>query len=328
MQDLYEPGSTFKVVTASAAIEEKVMPIDTLIDTNPGRIRIGSRVVDEAQHHNYGVLSFTDVIVKSSNVGAIKIGFKVGTERLSDYVQRFGFGRPVSPDFPGESPGIVWSRDKWTDSALASVSMGYQVGVTPLQMVAAVSSVANGGEYVEPRVVRAVYRDDRRYRRASRRSLRRTISADTAATLTGDHGSGRRARHRRRCAQIPGYTIAGKTGTAAKLVNGHYSTPTQRVVCRLPAVARSGGRDHRRHRFAARPERPSGGAVSAPIFKRIAEATLRYLGVPPTINPAPPVLVARHDDRTPCDRERRRRNRRSSASSPTRRRARCPTCAA
>ena len=226
MQDLYEPGSTFKVVTASAAIEEKVMPIATMIDTNPGVIHIAgrSRPVTEYQHHNYQVLSFTDVIVRSSNVGAIKIGLRVGTERLSRFVSRFGFGRPVSPDFPGESPGIVWNADKWTESALASVSMGYQVGVTPLQMVAAVSSVANGGELVEPRVIRAVYRDNRRYA-VTPKILRRTISADTAATLTtimegvvaDAHGTANAAR-------IPGYTIAGKTGTAAKLVNGHYST--------------------------------------------------------------------------------------------------------
>src|SRR5204862_1152464 len=106
---------------------------------------------------------FTDVLVKSSNVGAIKIGLRVGAERLSEYVRRYGFGRPVSPDFPGENPGIVWDRDKWTESALMSVSMGYQVGVTPLQMASAVSAVANGGLLVEPRVVRGVYRDNRRY---------------------------------------------------------------------------------------------------------------------------------------------------------------------
>src|SRR2546425_12662945 len=115
------------------------MPVDAMIDTSPGQIRIGSRVVSEAQKHNYGTISLTDVIVRSSNVGAIKIGFKLGPDRLSDYVQKFGFGRPISPDFPSESPGIVWERTKWTDSALASVSMGYQVGVTPLQMAAAVS---------------------------------------------------------------------------------------------------------------------------------------------------------------------------------------------
>ena len=106
--------------------------------------------------HRYGVLSFTDVIVKSSNVGAIKVGLRVGAERLGLYVRRFGFGRPTSPDFPGESPGIVWDPSKLNDSALASVSMGYQVGVTPLQMAAAASAVANGGTLYEPRVVRAV----------------------------------------------------------------------------------------------------------------------------------------------------------------------------
>src|SRR4029078_5681076 len=125
----------------------------------PGR----TKAVTEASHHNYGVLSLTDVIVKSSNIGAIKIGLRVGTERLSKYVSLYGFGRPASPDFPGESPGIVWNPDKWTDSAPMSVSMGYQVGVTPLQMIAAVSSIANGGAFVEPRVVRALYHDNRRY---------------------------------------------------------------------------------------------------------------------------------------------------------------------
>jgi cell division protein FtsI (penicillin-binding protein 3) len=296
VQDLYEPGSTFKVVTASAAIEEKVLPIDALIDTNPGSIKIdGSRVVTEASHHNYGLLSFGDVIVRSSNVGAIKIGFKIGTERLSDYVQRFGFGHQVSPDFPAENAGIVWERTKWTNSALASVSMGYQVGVTPLQMAAAISSVANGGQYVEPRVVRAAYSDNRRYE-VKPKVLRRTISADTAASLTGimegvvDRGTAKGF------AEIPGYTVAGKTGTANTLVNGHYSNSTYAsfvgfVPSRDPKITVLV--------MLNSPKGPAGhfgGPVSGPIFKRIAEATLRYLGVAPTIDPAPPVLVARHDD--------------------------------
>jgi len=293
VQDLYEPGSTFKIVTASAAIEEKVMPIDAWIDTSPGIIRIGNRVVDEYQHHNYQTLSFTDVIVRSSNVGAIKIGFRVGTERLSRYVDRYGFGRPVSPDFPSESPGIVWSADKWTDSALASVSMGYQIGVTPLQMIAAVSSVANNGEYLEPRAVRAVYRDGRRYA-VHPKLVRRTIEPNTAATLISIMEEVVK-RGTAKLADIPGYTVAGKTGTASKLINGHYAATENNVSfvgfvpSRDPAVAiivvidapHAGGN--------------SGGVVSAPIFKRIAEAALRYLGVPPTINPAPPVLVARRD---------------------------------
>jgi cell division protein FtsI (penicillin-binding protein 3) len=291
VQDLYEPGSTFKIVTASAAVEEKVMPIDTMIDTNPGFIRIGNSRVDEYQGHNYHVLSFTDVIVKSSNVGAIKVGLKVGTERLSRYVALFGFGQRISPDFPGENSGIVWKPEQWTERALASVSMGYQVAVTPLQVVAAFSAVANGGEYVEPRVVRGVYRDGRRYT-VKPKVLRRTISKDTAAAVTTimedvvERGTAT-------LAKIPGFMVAGKTGTASKLVGGRYSDSENNVSfagflpSRNPAVAiivvldapHAGGR--------------VGGAVAAPIFKRIAEATLRYLGVPPTISPAPPVLVAR-----------------------------------
>jgi cell division protein FtsI (penicillin-binding protein 3) len=293
VQDLYEPGSTFKVVTASAAIEEKVMPIDTLIDTNPGQIRVDrSRIVRDVRNH--GVLSFEDVIVESSNVGAIKIGFKVGTDRLSQYVQRFGFGRSVSRDFPGENSGIVWRPDRWTDSALASVSMGYQVGVTPLQMAAAVSSVANGGEYVEPRVIRAIYRDNRRYE-IHPNVIRRTITADTAAVLTSIM-EGVVERGTARPAQIPGFTIAGKTGTAAKLVNGAYSKseyngsfvgflPSRSPLVTILVVLDS---PHGPHGYY-------GGNVSAPIFKRIAEATLQYFGVGPTLNPAPPVLVAHRD---------------------------------
>jgi len=295
VQDLYEPGSTFKIVTVSAALEERVMKPDSIIDTNPGSIRLGSRVVTEARHHNYGVLSLSDVIVRSSNVGAIKIGFRVGTERLGRFVQRFGFGRPTSSDFPGESSGIVWDPAKWTDSALMSVSMGYQVGVTPLQMAAAFSSVANGGELMEPRVIRAVYRDNRRLP-VRPKVVRRAIAQDTAAALVGimegvvenDHGTARAAR-------IPGYSIAGKTGTANKLVNGHYSNDTFAsfagfLPSRNPAltivVVLDSPRGANGH---------FGGGVSAPIFKRIAEASLRYLGVPPDVNPAPPVLVAKHD---------------------------------
>jgi cell division protein FtsI (penicillin-binding protein 3) len=301
VQDLYEPGSTFKVVTASAAIEESVMPITTMIDTNPGVIYIAgrSRPVTEYAHHNYKLLSFTDVIVRSSNVGAIKIGLRVGTERLSRFVSRFGFGSPVSPDFPGESPGIVWNASQWTESALASVSMGYQVGVTPLQMVAAISSVANGGEFVEPRVIRAVYRDNRRYA-VEPKVLRRTINGDTAAALTtimegvvaDEHGTANAAR-------IPGYTIAGKTGTAAKLVNGRYSTSDYNasfvgfIPSRNPAVAIIVVID------SPHAGPTTGGLVSAPVFKRIAERTLQYLGVPPNVDPEPPVLMARQDAGAP-----------------------------
>jgi cell division protein FtsI (penicillin-binding protein 3) len=292
VQDLYEPGSTFKVVTASAAIEEKVVTPHELIDVSAGQIRFGRRIIDD--DHRYGVLSFTEVIVKSSNVGAIKVGLKLGPQRLGVYVNRFGFGRPSSPDFPGESPGIVWDPSKLDDSALASVSMGYQVGVTPLQMVAAVSSIANGGTLFEPRVVRATLRDGVRAVNPPK-AVRRTVTPHTAAVLTQmmegvvADGTGKLAR-------VPGFTVAGKTGTATKLVNGRYSHSDINgsfvgfVPSRAPALAIVVVMD------SAQTNRGYGGQVAAPVFRRIAEASLRYLGVAPTVNPAPPVIVARRED--------------------------------
>ncbi len=293
VQDIYEPGSTFKLVTASAALEEKVMSPTDLIETGGGTIAIGPRIIKEAQGHAYGTLSFTDVIVKSSNIGAIKIGFRLGAERLGRYVERFGFGTRLSPDFPGENAGIVWRPSQWTDGALASVSMGYQIGVTPLQMAAAASAVANGGELVQPRVVRAMI-DGNRRSVVPRKVIRRVTSAETAAELTSimeavvERGTGKNAR-------LPDFTVAGKTGTANKVKDGQYLKKDFNVSfvgfvpSRQPALTILVLIDTPRG-----PNRPFGGTVSAPIFRRIADASLRYLAVAPTINPMPPVLVARH----------------------------------
>ena len=291
IQDLYEPGSTFKIVTASAALEHGIITSKTPVDTTPGYITFGSRIIHDT--HHYGLLSFTDVIVKSSNVGAIKVGQKLGPQLLGEYVNRFGFGQALAPDFRGETPGIVWSPDRLDPSALASVSMGYQVGVTPLQMTTAVSAVANGGHLVQPHVVRAFIKDTKRLD-VPRKVLHEAITAETAATLTTimeqvvERGTAR-------AAQISGYTVAGKTGTAAKLVNGRYQKsdynasfvgfiPSRKPRLTILVVIDSPhGNGY------------TGGAVSAPVFKRIAEASLTYLGIGPTINAPPPVLVARHD---------------------------------
>ena len=290
VQDLYEPGSTFKLVTASAAIEERVIAPHDVIDVSAGQIRFGNRVIDDMRH--YDQLTFADVLVKSSNVGAIKVGLKLGAERLGLYIRRFGFGRPSAPDFPGESPGIVWEPSKLNDSALASVSMGYQVGVTPLQMAAAASVIANGGTLYEPHVVRAVVKGPTRTI-VRPKVVRRAILPETAATLTAImeqvvlDGTAKGA-------QLVSHTVAGKTGTADKLVNGRYSPYQQNVSfvgfvpSRNPVMTvivmidspRVGG--------------DTGGEIAAPIFKRIADASLRRLGVAPTINPAPPVIVARN----------------------------------
>lgn len=293
IQDLFEPGSTFKIVTASAALEEHVVSPQDPIDVSDGFIRFGSHQVDD--EHRYGVLPFTDVIVKSSNVGAIKVGLALGPERLGRYVRRFGFGQALSRDFPGESRGIVWNPAGLNEHALASMSMGYQIGVTPLQMAAAASAIANGGELVEPRVVRTFARGGARVE-VARRVIRRVIGAETAAELTSimeqvvERGTARAAR-------IDGYTIAGKTGTAAKLVGGRYSTSEYNasfvgfIPSRRPAVTILVVID------SPRGSRHYGGLFAAPVFKRVAEHTLRHLGVGPTINAPPPVLVVRRDPR-------------------------------
>ncbi len=236
VQGVYEPGSTFKIVTGSAALEEKVMGPTDLIDTGNGTITIGSRrPITEAQGHRYGTLSFEDVIIKSSNVGAVKIGLRLGGERLGRYVERFGFGTKLSPDFRnGESRGWVPRSSNWSDSTLASVAMGYEVNVTPLQMAAAASAVATGGELVQPRVVRAVIDGDRR-RPVPRKVIGRATSPETAAEMTSIM-EGVVERGTARLAKLPDFTVAGKTGTANKSENGHYlksdSTRRSSASCR------------------------------------------------------------------------------------------------
>lgn len=297
IQEIYEPGSTFKLVTASAAIEEGVLAASDPIDCAPGHIVIGGwrRVSDV---HTYGSLSFEDVIVKSSNVGAIKAGWRIGAERLGEYVDRFGFGQALAADFNGQSRGIVWKASQLDDSAIASVSMGYQIGVTPMQMVTAANSIASGGKLYEPHLVRATIRDGVRHPVAPK-VLRQTISPATANVLTTIM-EGVVERGTAKGAALSGYRVAGKTGTAAKLVNGRYSktdyngsfvgfVPSRRPALTVLVVIDSG-----------RTGQGYGGAVAAPVFKRIAEASLRHLGIPRSIDPIAPVLAVPAADVAPA----------------------------
>jgi cell division protein FtsI (penicillin-binding protein 3) len=287
VQDLYEPGSTFKIVTAGAAFDTGAITPGTQVDARGGVIRFGTRTIHDT--HDYGVLSFEDAIVKSSNVGAIKVALQLGPQTVGSYVRRFGFGRPSSPDFRGQSSGIVWDPAKLDESALASVAMGYQVGVTALQMAAAVASIANGGDLIAPRAIRAVIRDGVRTP-VPRRVIGRTVSAATAGRLTAimesvvTSGTGT-------AAQVPGYTVAGKTGTASKIVNGSYSrsqynvsfvgfVPSRKPVLAIVVVVDS-------------PQAVSafGGIVAAPIFQRISASAMRHLGVSPSVDAPAPVIV-------------------------------------
>ena len=288
IQDIYEPGSTFKLVTASAALEEGVAVRDDLFDVSAGFIRVGnSRVPDMSVHRE--PLSFDEVISKSSNVGAIMVGLRLGPERMSRYIRRFGFGQALARDLPGQGRGIVNPPSALeSERELASVSMGYAVSVTPLQMAAAANAVANGGELVEPRLVRAVIRNGIRAE-TPHRTIRRAISRETSAELTSimelvvEKGTAK-------AAQVPGYRVAGKTGTSEKIVKGRYSD-TDHIASFVGFVP------------ARRPEmtilvmidtprggRYTGGAVAAPVFRRIAEAGLRHLAIPSTTDPVPPLF--------------------------------------
>jgi cell division protein FtsI (penicillin-binding protein 3) len=288
VQEVYEPGSTFKIVTAAAAIEEGVLSPSDLVDCSPGFLRLPGRTVREVKGHNYGVLTFEDVIVKSSNVGSIKAGLQVGAERMARFARRLGFGQTLAPDFSGESPGVVHPLARLNDNDLASMSMGYSVSVTPVQMAAAVSAVANGGLLYQPHVVRATITDGVRTPVAPR-LLRRAIRPQTANALTTimeavvERGTAK-------AAALAHYRVAGKTGTAEKIVDGRYSdtdhnasfvgfVPSRRPAFTILVVIDT----PRTGRY--------GGGVAGPVFKRIAEALLQQAGVPPSIDPAPTVIV-------------------------------------
>jgi cell division protein FtsI (penicillin-binding protein 3) len=220
VSSLYEPGSVFKIVTLSAAIDQGITRPEEMIDCQNGAIYIaGHRIRD---HKAYGMLSVAQVLANSSDVGAIKVGLRLGAPKFYDYIRAFGFGQPTGVDLPGESKGKLRRLENWTPVSVGSISMGQEVGVTPLQMINAVSAIANGGEIVHPHVVRAL-RHGMQLVEPQEPEPRRVIQATTAATMRRMmegvvlNGTGKLAR-------LDGYTAAGKTGTAQKfdVSTGHY----------------------------------------------------------------------------------------------------------
>lgn len=277
---MIEPGSTFKIVTAAAAIEEGVAQPSDLFDCELGGINIGSRRIRD--HKPFGMLSLADVLAKSSNVGIIKVGMRVGRGAMYRYVRRFGFGRFTNITLPGETGGLVRPLDRWHSDSLASISMGQEVGVTALQMARMFAVVANDGYLVQPRIVRAL-RDHRGVTTPLEHpSKMRVISSDTATTMRAmlervvASGTGR-------LAQIPGYRVAGKTGTAQMINPETRSYKDGTYVASFcgfapvndPAVVGVVVLD------APRGREYYGGRISAPVFPRVAQQALRYLDVAP-----------------------------------------------
>lgn len=278
--DAYEPGSIFKPFLAAAALEEKVVHPLERFDCSAGKIQVADRVINDA--HKNGVLTFTDVIAASSNVGTIKVAMKLGKERFSKYITAFGFGRKTGVDLPGEIPGLVKDHRLWSGVSIGSIAIGQEVGVTPIQVAAAYGALANGGTLMKPYIVAEVVdRDGEESKKFQPQVVGQAVSQETSAKVNKmlervvEAGTGDKARP-------AGYTAAGKTGTAQKIdpKTGSYSKKdyVSSFVGFVPASAP-------RLVILVMVDSPEGviygGSIAAPVFKAVAEQSLAYLQVAP-----------------------------------------------
>ncbi len=277
---MIEPGSTFKIVTAAAAIEEGLASPNDVFDCEMGGINIGRRRIRD--HKPFGLLTLADVLANSSNVGIIKVGMRLGNEKMYLYLKRFGFGRFTNITLPGETGGLVRPIKRWHSDSLASVSMGQEVGVTALQMARLLAVIANDGYLVQPRIVDAV-RNHRGVTTPFEHAPKtRVLSSDTATTMKAilervvASGTGR-------LAQIPGYRVGGKTGTA-QMINPEtrsykdgiyvasfcgFAPVNDPAVVGVIVLDAPQGREY------------YGGTISAPVFPKVVQQALRYLNIAP-----------------------------------------------
>jgi cell division protein FtsI/penicillin-binding protein 2 len=275
----YEPGSTFKIVTAAAAFEEGLAEPQEIIDCQMGSIVVFGRKIHDWKP--FGLLTVKQIMQNSSDVGAIKIALRLGDERFADHIERMGFGKPVNIDLPAEERGTARPASRWTKSSIGSIAMGQEVTVTPLQIVRMVSAVANGGILYQPYVVKKVQHPLNGILSQTAPHGERVISSETAAKLQ-DMLESVVTDGTAKAGKLEGYTAAGKTGTAQKVENGRYSQSkvvasfagfapaTNPVISMIVMVDEPVGAHH-------------GGDVAAPVFKRVAEQVLRYMSVPPDV---------------------------------------------
>jgi cell division protein FtsI (penicillin-binding protein 3) len=280
VSDPFEPGSTFKIIMAAAALEEGVVkPTDRIYGEN-GSITIARTTIRDWKKH--GWMTFGEVLQQSSNVGSIKVGMAIGKETYYRYMSGFGFGAPTGVGLAGESRGLLREPARWSALSLPTMSIGQEISVTAVQMVAAFGAVANGGVLMQPRLVRATFdADGREVHRHEPRPVRRVISEETAKTLMRlmvqivDHGTGH-------AAVIPGFDVGGKTGTAQKL------DPATKRYSHAPGVLSFIGvvpADDPRLVMLVMLDEPKnekwGSEAAAPIFSAIGRDVLRYLEVQP-----------------------------------------------
>lgn len=300
---IFEPGSTFKIVTAGSALEEKLARPDEEIDCQMGSIVLfGHRIHD---HKAYGILTVRQIMQYSSDVGAIKLGLRLGDQRFADYIGRFGFGKRTGIDLPGEERGLTKPASRWSRVSVGAISMGQEIGVTPLQIVRMVSVVANGGVLYRPYVVKHVQDPQTGIVTEVEPQGERIISTDTALKLQAmleevvADGTGKSSK-------LEGYRAAGKTGTAQKIdETGRYSktkfvasfvgyAPASKPALAMIVMVDEPVGGH------------MGGTVAAPVFKRIAEQVLRYMSIPPDIPSYAPQYTFKEDRRRNPEPERQK----------------------
>jgi cell division protein FtsI (penicillin-binding protein 3) len=272
--DTYEPGSTFKLVTVAAGLEENVVSPESSFQLPPS-IQVADRVINEAHTRGTELMSVREIVERSSNIGTITIAQRLGEGRLAYWIDRFGFGQQTGIDFPGESPGFALPRDEWSGSTIGTVPIGHGIAVTPMQMARAYSAIANGGVLVRPHLVDRV--DGRPVpQRRGKRVVSPRVSRQMLSMLRGVvlEGTGTEA-------AIPGYTVAGKTGTAAKIDSSGRYSHTDYVASFVGLVPAT----KPRLVIMVMVDEPSGsiygGVVAAPAFRQIARFNLQHLEVPP-----------------------------------------------
>jgi cell division protein FtsI (penicillin-binding protein 3) len=276
--DVYEPGSAYKIVTVAAALEERVVTPATRFWVPPAFAYV-DRVFNDSHFHEPESMTVTEIIEQSSNVGTIKMGLRLGAHRLIRYVRRFGFGQPTGLDFPGEAPGIVLPLSRWSGSTIATVPIGQGIAATPLQMAAAFATLANDGVWVEPKLLHGSATRGGSVAAPPSPATRRVVSARTAHAvrrlLVGvvERGTGQLAR-------VPGYRVAGKTGTAQKpLPGGGYGNS---YVGSFGGFAPAGDPEIVVLVTFDEPDPIWGGSTAAPTFRTIMEFALRRLAVAPS----------------------------------------------
>jgi len=276
----YEPGSIFKPILAAAALDAGVtQPQDTFFCEN-GKFNLGQVQIGEASDHKFGNLSLNDIIAKSSNIGAIKIAQKLGSEKYYDYIRKFGFGSKTEVGLPGESSGLLKGLSEWSPLSLASISFGHEIGVTPIQMTAAIAAIANGGKLMKPRIVKSILKDGKVVETFKPEIVHRVISQKTSRQMIDilqnvvRDGTGKEA-------AVAGFEVAGKTGTAQKFDNATQSYSKTGYLSSFIGFAPANAAKVVVLVMIDEPQGSYwGGSVAGPVFSEVSKQVLRYLNVP------------------------------------------------